>query len=89
VSAQEKLPENLAACLATGRGATSSSSPRWLLEIKNSVPSLVVRRYGEFVSAKSDSGTGAAVVPGLSAALVVDRLRPRRSCRHILENHIP
>ncbi len=57
--------------------------------VKNSVQPRAVRHYDEFASAKRDSGTAAAVVPGLFAALVVDRPRPLRSCRHILENHIP
>ena len=82
------LPKILAASLAIGRGATSSSAPRWLLKIKNSVQPRAVRHYDEFASAKRDSGTDGVVVPGLSAALVVDRPRPLRSCRHILENRI-
>jgi hypothetical protein len=67
----------------------SSFFPRWLFKIKNSVPPRVVRRYDEFASAKPDSGAAAAVVRGLSASLVADRPRLRRSCRHILENDIP
>ena len=67
----------------------SCSSPRWLLKIKNSVQPRAVRRYDEFASAKLDSGGAAAVAPGLSAVLVADRPRPRRSCRHSLENDIP
>ena len=65
------------------------SSPRWLLKINISVQPRVVRRYDEIASGKLDSG-GAAVAPGLSAALVADRPSPRRSCRHsLLENAIP
>ena len=66
-----------------------SSSPRWLLKIKNSVRPRVVRLYDEFASGKLDSSADGAVVLGLSATLVADRLRPRRSCRRILENAIP
>ena len=88
-SAQQKFPKNFAACLAIGRGATSSSSPRRLLKVRNSVQPRAVRHYDEFASAKRDSGTDGAVVPGLSAPLVVDRPGPLRSCRHILENAIP
>jgi hypothetical protein len=65
-----------------------SSSPRWVFKIRNSVQPRVVRHYDEFASAKRDSGADGVVVPGLSAALVVDRPRPLRSCRHILESHI-
>jgi hypothetical protein len=67
----------------------SSSSPRWLRKIKNSVPPRVVRRYDEFASAKPDSDAAAVVAPGLSAVLVADRPTLLRSCRHILENAIP
>jgi hypothetical protein len=88
VSAQGKFPKNLAVSLAIGQGATSSSSPRWLLKVKNSVQPRAVWHYDEFASAKRDSGTDGAVEPGLSAALVVDRPRPLRSYHHILENLI-
>ena len=89
MSAQQKFPKNLAACLAIGPDVTSSSPPQWLLTIKNSVQPRVVRPYGEFASAKPNSAAAAVVGPGLSAVLVADRPALLRSCRHILENAIP
>ena len=56
---------------------------------RNSARTCAARHYGEFASAKPDSGTDAAEVPGLYIALIADHLAPIRSCRHMLEGAIP
>jgi hypothetical protein len=60
-----------------------------VVPIRNSARTRAARHYDEFASAKPDSGTDDAVVPGLSVPLIVDRPTPTRSCRHILEDVIP
>jgi hypothetical protein len=60
-----------------------------MVPIRNSARTCAARHYDEFASAKPDSATDAAEVPGLSVALIADHLAPIRSCRHMLEGAIP
>jgi hypothetical protein len=56
---------------------------------KSSAPACVAERYDVFASGKRDFGTGGALVPDLSAAVITGRPQPLDSCRHILEGAIP
>jgi hypothetical protein len=60
-----------------------------MVPIRNSARTCAARHYDEFASAKPDSATDAAEVPGLSVALIADHLAPIGSCRHMLEGAIP
>jgi hypothetical protein len=59
-----------------------------MVPIRNSARTCAARHYDEFASAKLGSGADADEAPGLSVALIADRLAPISSCRHMLEGAI-
>jgi hypothetical protein len=62
---------------AADLGATSCFSPRSVLPINISVPAHAARHYGEFASAKPDSGADASVASRLVTSVIVDHRRAK------------
>jgi hypothetical protein len=77
-SARTKFRKNPGDCPATGRVATSSSSPRRVRLGNTSVPAAAARRYDASDSGRPDKGNDGGAVDGPNAAISAGRPRQLR-----------